>query len=563
MAEDLIERPKGQDIIPPFDYDDETVSYTDEELDRKWFGVPPKGEVPIYNKWKYVFMLIGIIIVEICIWAVYRYFTGVVLELEFGDYLFYGLHIIAAPSIHLLPIILFWLYVRKERGLPFVFSKKLLLTGIIVGFMAAIIWRLIEEFTYWGFASAAGGTAGPLTFLNLLESADLFIIMTFVMYFIVGPVEELEFRGFVQDQGARALTNTQAVILSSVLFGCSHIPIALFIYQFTPTQFIDALIGWIAAGFTFGFLYLWSRNIFACIVMHGMGNWQLSVFYFQALPGDMSAGTSMMVGIATSLISNAVMIYIFYLIHKHYWEPHRHGEPAFGGRFMNLQNFLYDHDFEKKPLPSTIAVFVIFIFIVSGIIAGAADSMGALQFAMYPVEEEEQTLDLSSYEEYSEPLIIGDGFLNDGDTINIGNFTSQEGKYVKSVSATLTWTDEPDRRNFLRTYENNPDTFSMTISGLNITATQEGTNIYGQEGSITATIDIPTDDIQSAVDELMGNYEVTLDITMVDAGGFFTRFGVFGYSDTGNDYNYEISVVYLVPPGFEETNEETESLYFK
>ncbi len=559
MPEQIEERPNGQYIEQPFLEDDESITYTDEELEYKWYGVPPKGRVPVYNRWKYVFMLIGIIIVEICIWAVYRYVTGVVLELEFGDYLFYGLHIVAAPTIHLLPIILFWLYVRKERGLPFVFSKKLLLTGIIVGFMAAIIWRLLEEFTYWGFSSAVGGTAGPLTFLNLLESADLFIIMTFVMYFIVGPVEELEFRGFVQDQGARALTNIQAVILSSVLFGCSHIPIALFIYQFTPTQFIDALFGWIAAGFTFGFLYMWSRNIFACIVMHGMGNWQLSVFYFAAASGDMSPGTAMMVGIATSLVSNAIMIYIFYLIHKHYWEPHRHGEPAFGGRFMKLQGFLYDHDFEKKPLPLTIAVFVIFIFLVSSIIAGAAASMGALQFAMYPTEDDEGsgTVDISDYFEI-EDIDTGTSTLQEGNNESIEITPTGEG-FIKSISVTITWTDEDDIRRLGRTYENQPDTFSVAITILNKTVETEGTNQIGLQGTINVELTLTDAELEEIASQQPSMMMANVEVTLVSAGNFEPRFGIIGFTDNQNEYNYEIKTIWLSPTEVGSSEEETES----
>ena len=352
--DDYEERPIEYEPVEPIESD------TIPENDDKWYGVPPKGEQPLPVRWKYVLMIIGIIILEICIWAVYRYTTAELFQ-SFGTHQFYLFHIIAAPTIHLLPIIIFLRIIRNERGLPFVFSKKLLLTGILIGFIAAIIWRLLEEFTYFGFATAAGGTTGELFFINFLETADLFILMTFVMYFIVGPVEELEFRSFTQDQGARVLPNWQAVILSSILFGCSHIPIAIFVYELhlEPTLFADALFGWIAAGFTFGVLYMYSRNIFACIVMHGMGNWQLSVFYFMGRPSQegMSAGTAMMVGIMTSLVANIIMILIFYLIHKYYWEPHRRGEPAFGGKFFSLQTFLHEHDFEKRSIVSTIGVY--------------------------------------------------------------------------------------------------------------------------------------------------------------------------------------------------------------
>jgi membrane protease YdiL (CAAX protease family) len=240
--------------------DDTNISEPDLELepeneleyvsDDKWYGVPPKGEEPLprqflifEGKWAYVAMIICIIILEICIWAVYRWSTADLFE-SFGT----------APTIHLLPIILFWFYVRKERGLPFVFTKKLLLTGVIVGFVAAIIWRLLEEFTYFGFATAAGGTAGPLEFINFLETADLFILMTFVMYFIVGPVEELEFRGFAQDQTARALPNFQA--LDAAIFQLPFLFMNSMLFQH------NSLMRWLAGS-------LRDSLLVYCICIHG------------------------------------------------------------------------------------------------------------------------------------------------------------------------------------------------------------------------------------------------------------------------------------------------------
>ena len=234
------------------------------------------------TKYPFVIQIFFIILLEICIWAVYRNLTADYFG-QFGTMRMYAFHIVAAPTIHLLPIYFAWKLWWGERGLPFQFSKKLIMSGVIVGFSGAIIWRLLQQFVWAGFASAAGGTVpGTFTFLNVLETPALFGIMSFVHFCVVGPVEELEFRGFTQDQAARVLPNYQAVIFSSVLFGCSHIPIAIFLYQFPTQIFVIALVGWISAGFVFGFLYMWSRSIWACIVMHGMGNWQLSVYYFSS-----------------------------------------------------------------------------------------------------------------------------------------------------------------------------------------------------------------------------------------------------------------------------------------
>jgi membrane protease YdiL (CAAX protease family) len=524
--------------------DIEQVNYeSPENIDKKWYGVPPKGWQPLPGKSKYILIILGIIILEIGIWAIYRLITGPILGLQFGDPLFYYLHIIAAPTIHLLPIILIWKYYRKEPSHPFTFTKKLLLTGIIVGFTAAIIWRLLEQFTYDGVAGLAGGTVpNTRTFYNLLETPFLFGLMTFVMYFIVGPVEELEFRGFAQDQAARVLPNYQALIFSSVLFGCSHIPIAIFIYQLPPTQFIDALIGWIAAGFTFGALYMWSRNIFACIVMHGMGNWQLSVFYFQSDSAGMSATAAMGVGITTSIVSNAIMIVIFYLIHKYYWEPQRRGEPAFGGRLFSVQKFFYKHDFERKPLYSTVFIFVIFIMVVSGMIMSSAVNNGVVfdTGTETPVEDGEVRYMISHETRTTS------GYLYEGENEQLLYFSEQE-KYVKEVWVNLTWSDEADIIGALRTFQNAPDTFSVSVSGINASNESTAANPQGEDGIITTGLAFTNEEITDIVSSMGENFGITVQITLVDVGVFPIGALLYGSQDTGNEFSAEITIVWAVP----------------
>jgi membrane protease YdiL (CAAX protease family) len=530
-------------------YDDftEKVTYTQEEIDKKWYGVLPKGEKPIHDRFFYVFLIIVIILIEIGLWAIYRWSTAAWFE-SFGTHQFYLVHIIAAPTIHLVPILLFWWFVIRERGHPFVFTKKLLLTGILIGFIAAIIWRLLEQSSYEAFAGMAGGTvSNSLTFWNLLESADLFILMTFVMYFVVGPVEELEFRGFAQDQTARATPNWVALIISSVLFGCSHIPIAIFVYELhlVPTMFVDALFSWIVAGFTFGVLYMLSRNIFACIVMHGMGNWQLSVYYFASESAGMSPGTAMGVGIATTIVANGLMILIFYFIHKFYWEPHRRGEPAFNGIFMSLQKYLHEHDFEEKPVFNTVIVFGLFIVVVSAIIMGAAVAFGTSISA--PLEEAGgtgSTFDIDSLTE-TEENIADSGNLAEGQS-EVILLTSEAGRYVKSVTITVTWTDEPDIQR-VRTYENQPDTFSVEITGLNKTAEETAANTHGSEGTVSTELEFTDEElVQVLSDGDMAVYEVSVEITMVEAGMFAPGVGIIGYTDNGNSYEYEMVVTWLV-----------------
>jgi hypothetical protein len=56
------------------------------------------------------------------------------------------------------------------------------------------------------------------------------------------------------------------------------------------------------------------------------------------------------------------------------------------------------------------------------------------------------------------------------------------------------------------------------------------------------------------------NYNVTVVITMVEAGNQELRSGRPGlaWTDSGNNYEYTLDITWLVPPGYEETVEEVE-----
>jgi membrane protease YdiL (CAAX protease family) len=513
------------------------------EEDKKWYGVPPKGEQHLPSN--YLFLLFLVIFLEIAIWAIYRSLSAPLFE-GFGDLEFYLFHIIAAPTIHLIPILIFWRHIRKERGLPFRFTKKLLLSGVIVGLCGAIIWRLIEQFSWDGLAGMAGGTVpGTFAFFNVMDPVLLFSIMTFVQFFSVGPVEELEFRSFALDQASRVLPNWKALIFSSVLFGCSHIPIALFVYQFPPHIFVAALFGWISAGVVFGVLYIFTRNIFACIVMHGMGNWQLSVFYFQSTEAAMEPAAYFFVSIMTTIIADGVMIFIFYLIHRFYWQPHRRGESALGGRFQSLQNFIHEHDFERKPFQITSMILIAFVVLVCGTIMSTSYLAGVTE-APTPSQESGGigTSYLRSLSQ-SEETITESNSLTEGSSIQI-LLNIESNTYIKAINVTVTWTDEEDVQR-LQTYENQPDTLSVTVSGPSASSDTTGANPQGGEGRITTGISYTLEEISEILSTDEDNYQFLVEITLVEAGDSQPPFGPLSIADNGNQFSYEIQILKLGP----------------
>lgn len=102
-----------------------------------------------------------------------------------------------------------------------------------------------------------------LTFVNIF-------ILTFIMVFYVGLVEELIFRSILQTRFEKTLSVREALIITSLLFGLMHSGYGTF-YEMLYTGFV---------GFFIGFLFYKTKSLPFAAVMHGFAN----VFLFGVLP---------------------------------------------------------------------------------------------------------------------------------------------------------------------------------------------------------------------------------------------------------------------------------------
>lgn len=102
-----------------------------------------------------------------------------------------------------------------------------------------------------------------LTFVNIF-------ILTFIMVFYVGLVEELIFRSILQTRLEKTLSVREALIITSLLFGLMHSGYGTF-YEMLYTGFV---------GFFIGFLFYKTKSLPFAAVMHGFAN----VFLFGVLP---------------------------------------------------------------------------------------------------------------------------------------------------------------------------------------------------------------------------------------------------------------------------------------
>ncbi len=113
----------------------------------------------------------------------------------------------------------------------------------------------------------------------IFSSADILIIVLFsiLMILVIGPSEEILFRGFMQKGLTRNLGNWGGILLTAFIFAIIHVleiiisyldsPILLlfsFIYSFIPYFLISLLLG---------LTYYWrNENLIAVIITHGVYN---------------------------------------------------------------------------------------------------------------------------------------------------------------------------------------------------------------------------------------------------------------------------------------------------
>jgi len=133
------------------------------------------------------------------------------------------------------------------------------------------------------------------------------------------------------------------------------------------------------------------------------------------------------------------------------------------------------------------------------------------------------------------------GELQEGDsrTIPVGS----TGQIIKNITATLRWTDEGDIRR-VRLYENQPDTFSLSLEGptSNISETRSDENPRGGQGEISVQATLTDEQINEIKDLEGWNIIVSLD----DAGMYLPRLGpgVIGLTDSGNTFGLTVEYEY-------------------
>ena len=142
----------------------------------------------------------------------------------------------------------------------FIFFSSFQLIGILAKWNEAIEFpSLFNEIESWMQASEARAIELTEGVLQMQSIADL--LFTFFLIALIPAVgEELIFRGIIQSTINKGRTNKHiGVWVSAILFSAMHLQF----YGFFPRMFLGAM---------FGYLFLWSGNLWLPIFAHFLNN---------------------------------------------------------------------------------------------------------------------------------------------------------------------------------------------------------------------------------------------------------------------------------------------------
>ncbi len=147
--------------------------------------------------------------------------------------------------------------------------------GILVVVAASLGIELLLRYAF-GVRIIREGAGGNVEVIITGMDVLILILMILVMIFIVGPCEEILFRGFMMKGLTRTLGDTWGLILTAFIFAIIHL-VGLLVYILNPLVFLILFIYLLAPFFAIslmlGLLYRWrEENLVAVTVTHGVYN---------------------------------------------------------------------------------------------------------------------------------------------------------------------------------------------------------------------------------------------------------------------------------------------------
>jgi membrane protease YdiL (CAAX protease family) len=526
----------------------------------KWAGLPPPGKRPIKERWPYAAEVVGVFVLWFVIWVVYRYSRTVsgVDETNWGPILSVLMPVILTLS----PAILWWRYRRRERGLPFLLTRRNLFSSILLACIAVVVFFIFYFLSYPVLLSLLGAQVdGDLTFWADWRAFSLtWLIGTTLFYMvIVGPVEELFHRGFVQDQLNRSFSPWFGIVVASVVFVLGHVPIDFMVHQL---DFYGWGLRWLSS-FPFaigaGVFYHWSRNIWGVAVYHGLYDLFLSLSSIEyGLVGPELSYASWYLIFAVWFIAEMLILIAFgYAGYRLFWKRDRPvGSLGFTVRGISdatpskgLVRTVYGI-LEKRRIVGLARRVdrsgghtreVLSLALIGMVIFGNLAISGAFgQVPNFSTGGGDGPGDGVGGELETLPLETEHAYVYDQTTEDYAYLMGEERVYA-SISLTLTWVDESPPARFT----NEPDTLMVELflddgEEYVLLDSDSGTGNDASGGSVV---------LQWSATGPTTGYAVMVSVTAIECGPmvpFISIGGLRDRPDNGNNFDMATEIVVVV-----------------
>ncbi|MFB6293050.1 MAG: lysostaphin resistance A-like protein [Halonotius sp.] len=153
-----------------------------------------------------------------------------------------------------------------------------LLQGAVVLVGPFVVFAINIAINLAGFA--AGIQPAPNVLAEMVSGTPSLVFPLLpAMILIVGPFEELLYRGVIQTRLTRSFTAPVAILITSVIFALIHIP-AVWGRTTAIPSILLSLVGLFGGAIAFGAIYEWTENLTVVALVHGLYNSMLLVLLY-------------------------------------------------------------------------------------------------------------------------------------------------------------------------------------------------------------------------------------------------------------------------------------------
>ncbi len=168
-----------------------------------------------------------------------------------------------AMAISTIILSIFTLFIERSRLKQiFDFKWKFVLIGVI----HAVLLYLLSRFGVWIFSELFDWAVPQIQAIYLTRDQASPLIIASLLVFLIGPAEEIFWRGFIQDRLIKKIGEKQGTILAILLYSFVHI------WAFNPMLLVAAFV----LGLHWSILYAKYNSIIPGLVSHCL--WDVAIF---------------------------------------------------------------------------------------------------------------------------------------------------------------------------------------------------------------------------------------------------------------------------------------------